>query len=155
MNEIQTMEFQILKQFKKYCKKRSINFFLVGGTLLGAVRHKGFIPWDDDIDVAMLRDSYNKLIQFAKENPYIDSKKRYKILIPLQKKHIYPYIKIIDTNTIAYEKYIKEEYANGLWLDVFPYDYGADTYEEIVKLNKKHKFYKLFFKVGVSGQLPL
>lgn len=155
LKEIQKLEFNILKCFKKYCDKNNLKFMLIGGTLLGAVRHKGFIPWDDDIDVGMFRKDYNELIKLISKNPYIDSKKRYKVLLPLDKNHIYPYIKIIDTNTIAYEKYINKKYATGLWLDVFPYDYAADTKEEIRKTNKKQKFYKTFFKVGVSGELPL
>lgn len=151
--DIQKLEFNILKEFKKYCEKNNIGFFLVGGTLLGAIRHQGFIPWDDDIDVGMMRVDYNKLIEKVKKDPFLDKKKRYKVLLPLEENHIYPYIKIVDTNTIAYEKYINKKYATGLWVDVFPYDYGADVIEEIKKLNKKQKRYKLFFKVGISGEL--
>ena len=153
--EIHEMEFNILKAFKKYCEEHNLKFFLVGGTLLGAIRHKGFIPWDDDIDIGMLRDDYNKLSRLVKTDPYIDDKKRYKVLIPLEKDYIYPQIKIIDDYTIAYEKNIKREYATGLWVDVFPYDYGADTREEAKKLSKKNHFYKKFFQVGIAGELSL
>ncbi len=151
--EIQPILLKILKQLKKYCNKNDIKFFLIGGTLLGAIRHKGFIPWDDDIDVGMKRDEYDKIIQLAKKNPYIDKNKRYKILLPLDKNHIYPFIKIIDTHTIAYEKYLKKEFATGLWLDIFPYDYGSNTKEESIKLNKRQKRYKMFLQIGISGEL--
>lgn len=151
--EIQKLEFNILLALKKYCNKNNLIFFLVGGTLLGAIRHKGFIPWDDDIDVGMLREEYNKFVELVKKNPYIDRKKRYKVLLPLDTGHIYPQIKIIDTYTIAYEKYIKDEYATGLWVDVFPYDYGANNIEEARKISKKQHFYKMFFQVGISGNL--
>lgn len=154
LEEIQKLEFNILREFKKYCKQNDLNFMLVGGTLLGAVRHKGFIPWDDDIDVGMLRKDYNKLIEIATKDPYLDQLKRYKVLLPLEKDYIYPYIKIIDTKTKAYEKFIDRKYATGLWVDVFPYDYAANTKDEISKINKKQKFYKIFFKIGVSGNLP-
>lgn len=153
--EVQPILFSILKEFKKYCQKNDLEFFLIGGTLLGAVRHKGFIPWDDDIDVGMMRYQYNKLISVAKQNPYIDRKKRYKILLPLDEGHIYPFIKIVDTKTIAYEKKLNKRYATGLWLDVFPYDYAADTKEEIAKVNKKQKLYKLFLQIGISGELSI
>lgn len=153
--EIHDIEFKILKAFKKYCKKHNLTFFLIGGTLLGAIRHKGFIPWDDDIDIGMLRSDYNKLISFAEKDLYIDDEKRYKILLPLRENYIYPQIKIIDTNTIAYEKKIKRKYATGLWVDVFPYDYGANTRQEAKKLSNKNHFYKKFFQVGISGELSL
>lgn len=155
MNEIQQLEFNILKSFKKYCKKFDIPFFLIGGTLLGAIRHKGFIPWDDDIDVAILRENYNRLVELARKDPYIDDERRYKILLPLDENHIYPQIKIIDTNTIAYEKNINKKFATGLWVDVFPYDFGANTKEEIKMLSKRQHTYKKFFQVGISGELSM
>lgn len=152
--EIQPLLTNILKIFKIYCKNNNLTFFLVGGTLLGAIRHKGFIPWDDDIDVGMKRNEFNKLVDLAKKNPYLDKEKRYKILMPFDKGHIYPHIKIVDTLTIAYEKFINRDYATGLWVDVFPYDYGADNINEAKLLNKKQHFYKKFFQVGISGELP-
>ncbi len=151
--EIQPLLVKILEKLKEYCKVNNLTFFLVGGTLLGAIRHKGFIPWDDDIDVGMLREGYNKFIDLAKKNPYIDKEKRYKVLLPLEENYIYPQIKIIDTYTIVYEKYIAKKYATGLWVDVFPYDYGANNKKEAIKLSKKQHLYKMFFQVGISGEL--
>lgn len=153
--EIQPILTNILREVKKYCKKNDLEFFLVGGTLLGAIRHKGFIPWDDDIDIGMKRNEFNKLVDLSKNNPYLDKEKRFKILLPFDEGHIYPHIKIVDTNTIAYEKFIDRKYATGLWIDVFPYDYGANNVEEAKKLSKKQHLYKKFFQVGISGELPL
>ena len=68
MNRIQKLELDILKKIDKIFAEEGIEYFLCGGSLLGAVRHKGFIPWDDDIDIGMTRSNYNKFIEFAKSN---------------------------------------------------------------------------------------
>lgn len=61
MFELQKKELQILKYLKKICKRNNLKFFLGGGSCIGAIRHNGFIPWDDDVDVFMLRNDYEKL----------------------------------------------------------------------------------------------
>ena len=60
--EVQLTELEILLFFDKLCKQHNLKYYLTGGTLLGAIRHKGFIPWDDDIDVCMPREEYEKLL---------------------------------------------------------------------------------------------
>lgn len=150
--EIQTLELDILKKFKNYAKKHNITFYLCGGTLLGAIRHKGFIPWDDDIDICVPRDSYDKLIELAKENRFIDGT-NYKFCLPLDENYIYPYIKIINTNTIVYEKDIKKEYCLGVWIDVFPLDKFPKKQDDIKKVIRKHSKYKFYNKMCVAGNL--
>lgn len=150
--EIQSLELNILKSFKTFAQKNNIIYYLYGGTLLGAIRHKGFIPWDDDIDICIPRNSYNKLIKLVKENRYIENT-AYKFCLPLDDNYIYPYIKIVDTNTIVYEKDIKKEYCLGVWIDIFPLDEFPKTNTEIKKVVKKHSIYKFFNKIYVSGNL--
>ena len=67
MTEFQEKLFGLLCKFDEVCRKNNLKYFMIGGTLLGAIRHKGFIPWDDDIDVAMPREDYEKLISHADE----------------------------------------------------------------------------------------
>lgn len=68
LKQIQDLEFEILKTFDSFCSDNGIRYFLFGGTLIGAVRHKDFIPWDDDLDVAMLREDYEKMLKIPPDN---------------------------------------------------------------------------------------
>ena len=76
--EYQGVLLRILKAFKTFCAAHDLQFLLAGGTALGAVRHKGFIPWDDDIDLYVPHGMYEKLIALAEEDPFIDPDRRYK-----------------------------------------------------------------------------
>ena len=67
VEELQKIELEILKYIDKVCKENSLTYFLAYGTLIGAIRHKGFIPWDDDVDIQMPRDDYNKLCEILKK----------------------------------------------------------------------------------------
>lgn len=67
LRRLQMVEFEMLVELDRICRKHKIEYFLSGGTLLGAIRHNGFIPWDDDIDVMMRRDHYNKFIEVQKK----------------------------------------------------------------------------------------
>lgn len=107
-----------MKYFHDFCEEHGLEYFLVGGTLLGAVRHKGFIPWDDDLDVVMLREDYNRLVSLAD-----------KFLFPFNLMHlnndrnyVYPYVKLTNLNLIVEEPTFKPV-VSGIWLDVFPLDF--------------------------------
>ena len=76
MREEQQIMLSILKEFDRICRKNNLSYWLCSGTLLGAVRHKGFIPWDDDIDVAMFREDYERFQRAVIE----ENNERYTIL---------------------------------------------------------------------------
>lgn len=151
--EIQSLGYELLKEFDKFAKKHGLVYFLSGGSCLGAIRHQDFIPWDDDIDVCMLRKDYNRLINIVKNHREIPEKKEYKFLLPLDQNYIYPYAKLVNTDTIVYEKDIQKRFATGVWMDIFPMDVWPDDKKELKRLMKKHNFYKMMNKIYVAGNL--
>ncbi len=131
-------ELEILKGFIEICNKLNLKYFAVYGTALGAVRHNGFIPWDDDIDVAMLREDFDR---FTKEAPallpshlflqYRDTEPDYNIL----------HAKLRDSNTTFLEPGWEEQKGHqGIFIDIFTWDYiptkGIKAF--IFKLKKKY-----------------
>ena len=131
----QKVMLEILLEIDRSCKKYNINYWLDHGTLLGAVRHKGFIPWDDDLDISMLRNDYFKFLEIAKkeldDNFFLqlsDTDKYYKNF----------YAKIRFKNSIYIEKEEKNKnikYHQGIFVDIFPVN--------CIKYNKaKEKIYK-------------
>lgn len=113
--EIRMVQMEMLAGFHDFCIKNKLRYFLEHGTLLGAVRHKGFIPWDDDIDVGMPREDYNKFIELARDG-YGNS------VLLLPENSIYSYLKILDKRTKLIEFPGKFENEIGVYLDVFPKD---------------------------------
>ena len=111
-------EIQILDVIDSICKKHNITYFLVLGTLLGSVRHKGFIPWDDDVDIGMPRKSYNKFLKIASK----ELGKEYFLQTGLTDKwHPVPFSKVRMNNTAFYtvgDKNIKRHH--GIFVDIFP-----------------------------------
>lgn len=119
--ELRKIQMDILSYVDKVCHEQNIKYSISGGTLIGAVRHKGFIPWDDDIDIMLTRQEYDKLVK-ALSGDYEDSKP-YKILThSISKDFQFPYAKIVDERTILREN-VKGCKDFGVFVDVFPIDY--------------------------------
>ena len=95
--EIKQIELKLLLKLDEICKKYKLRYYLCGGTPLGAVRHKGFIPWDDDIDVLMPREDFEKLLRLEKKQKQDTVEK---IVSWKSGNSIYPFIKLINTNTV-------------------------------------------------------
>lgn len=119
LKEQKEIQLEELNYIKNICTKHKLPYFLIGGTLLGAVKYKGYIPWDDDIDIALFRKDYERLIKII-EN---DKHPSYAILTPYNNvNYYYPYAKLTHKNTRIIEntKIIKEL---GVFIDIFPIDY--------------------------------
>lgn len=118
IKDIQREELKILSKVDSVCRKYKINYFLIGGSLLGAVRHKGFIPWDDDVDLGMVREDYERFLEVCK--------KEIEFPLFLQTDSLeegYPlsFAKVINTETIFTEKRSKN-IKTGFFIDIFPFD---------------------------------
>ena len=127
--EIKELMLNILLKFDKFCKDNDLKYYLHGGTLLGAIRHNGFIPWDDDIDVIMFRDDYNKMIEIFKKNQELDYLKFSSFEVD---NSIYPFGKLYDSRTFT--ECSDSPFHNGIWIDIFPLD---NVDEKDTKIYKK------------------
>lgn len=139
LQRLQQTNLEMIKIFIQICEKHQLQYFALGGTLLGAVRHQGFIPWDDDVDLGMPRPDYEKFLQIAGEElAQVEPKGRYRLrTIDVDEEEYRTYIcKIEDTDI----KLLREYYAKGgvekkrlnAWIDIMPLD-GMP--EEPAKLN--------------------
>ena len=117
LTEIKKLAFDILKHFKMFCKENNISFYLSNGTLLGAIKYGGFIPWDDDIDVFVPREDYDRLIEIYKNSD------RYSLFSrerdPAYK---FTFAKLCDMTTLKEETNIDNGVQLGVDIDIFPLD---------------------------------
>mgnify|MGYP002531553646 CR=1 FL=1 len=138
LDEIKEVELQILIEFRRICNELGLRYYLSGGTLLGAIRHKGFIPWDDDIDLAMPRSDFNKLIEFSRSY----QNDTYKFLFFSQTGTLLPYAKFVNIKTHIDAKYAEDEMQQHLWLDIMPMDGLPEDLNEVARIYKKAEYYR-------------
>jgi len=141
LKEQKKIQLDILKYTADICEKNDINYFLGGGTLLGAVRHKGYIPWDDDIDIMVPREDYERLIEVFNCN----ENSVYELLCYKNcDDYYYPFAKIVNKKTKMEELKFNEIKKMGVYIDVFPIDFLPDDEKKIKKIFKNYtKMYKL------------
>ena len=152
MGKLRKLQLEMLDAFVKICKDHDLTYFLVGGTALGAIRHKGYIPWDDDVDVGMLRPDYDKFREIApKELPptmFYQSMKtdpNYTTYVE----------KIRYNNSIAMQTEVKHmDIHHGVWLDVFPFDGCPDCPKEEAKKRKKAILYSRAHGIDAIVKAP-
>lgn len=138
MTELQSRLLDMFQWFHEVCEDNNLRYYAIGGTALGTMRHKGFIPWDDDVDVGMPRADYEKLEQLLCEEP----NERYFLETPRTEAadYFYPFSKIYDTQTTLVEN-TRMKIRRGIYLDVFPLD-GIGESEEESKRNYKPLHWK-------------
>lgn len=132
ISEKRKILFDMLVEIDRFCKKNKIEYFLVGGTLLGAIRHNGFIPWDDDIDIGMKRFHYERFLQtYTSISGNIDI-----INISNNDKYLWPAAKAVDKRTILIEN-CHNKNAIGVFIDIFPFDTVAGSYDQVAMKQKQ------------------
>ncbi len=139
-NKLKQKQIEIFKRFISICEKYRLTYFVVGGTALGAVRHKGYIPWDDDIDVALPREDYQRFLEVAqeelKENYFLQTHKT-------DLDYRFDYAKIRDNNSIFMEYSVSKLNINhGIYIDVFPIDGYPENELKAWILEKRKAFIK-------------
>lgn len=140
LREAQLIMLDILREVHRICEKHKIRYFLSDGTLLGAVRHEGFIPWDDDLDISMPREDYNKFMEIAKEELSEDYFMQTMKTDAYYKLYHVP-LKIRYNKSLFIEEGEKhKKYHQGIYIDIFPMDKAPDSKRKYLIQSKLSKF---------------
>ena len=132
LHGLQRVELEILLEIDRVCREHDIKYFLDSGTVLGAARHGGFIPWDDDVDISMLRDDYDRFLEIAQdslgERFFLQTRKT-------DPTSFASFAKVRKNGTACIERSIEQDSSHtGIWVDIFPFDAVINTEE-----NKRRK----------------
>lgn len=141
--ELRKIQLDILTAIDEYCSLNHIRYSLAYGSLLGAVRHKGYIPWDDDIDIFVPRDDYERLMESFPEG----YKGHYNIAsLSRDPMYLYPFAKAYDNDTVLIE-HVRDKKNIGVNIDIFPIDNVPDVEQEWKKYDKKRRFNNSIFRL--------
>ncbi len=142
LEEAKKIELDILIDIANFCDTHGLRYYLAYGTLIGAIRHKGFIPWDDDIDITMPRADYNEFLR-----TYNAEGKIYRVIDPRTNIACHTFAKVIDTRTVKIEPMVNYKETLGIDVDIFPLDGMPESdkeynrwYNQLYRLYKKHTY---------------
>lgn len=145
LRRLQLLQLKLAKEVKRICEKNGIAYFLEAGSCLGAVRHNGFIPWDDDLDMGMLREEYERFIRVCEK----DLGEEYFLQTNDSDEHFgYVFAKLRLRGTHFTEKIAAWSGSNdGIYIDIFPYDKVPDDENLRQRLGYKVRFYSLLLRI--------
>lgn len=139
MTELQAIQYDLLRFFDAFCKKNNIPYFVIGGTVIGCVRHQGFIPWDDDIDVGLFREDYDRFVELASREWDGDIQVRnYKITDGFY----HSLTHVVDSRVAIMDESRFSPVKTNVWIDICP----IDGFPENVFFRKLHYLYLRFIK---------
>lgn len=150
LRRVQCEMLIIAKEIKRVCDKNDIAYFLVGGTLIGAIRHKGFIPWDDDMDIGMLRSDFIKFVSVA---PHQLGKGFFLQTWDTDDEYGNAFAKVRMEGTLFKEANdARQKVHQGFWVDIFPYDNLPDDQSKWNEFSKEIMNYRytMFMKSGLT-----
>lgn len=124
IDEMKGIELEIMDEIDRICRANDLAYFLAYGSCLGAMRHGGFIPWDDDLDIVMMRDDYERFFELFDEQK---SDVRFKLVSYRDESSPQAFFKVVDSSTRVEERYLKSEHCSGVWVDIFPLDKVNDA----------------------------
>jgi len=149
LRDLQLAQLEILKEFIRVCKELNLKYFLYAGTLLGCIRHEGFIPWDDDIDIIMPRKDYEI---FLKKGQNLLKEKYFLQTYKTDLEYTMNFAKIRNSSTTFIESSVKNININhGVYIDIFPFDgYRPEKKFYNLKLNIIYKFHRIHISKSYS-----
>lgn len=156
MDDMKAIELEIMDEIDRVCRENGINYTLGYGSCLGAVRHGGFIPWDDDMDVVMPRGDYEKFFAVFEGAKAVE---RFRLVSYRDESAPCAFFKVTDTSTWVEERYSDAQYGSGVWVDIFPLDEislaGGSQFEQSRKLGNLRYLAVTDTSTGSSGFIKL
>jgi len=151
LKHLQNTELMILKDFIEICEDNNLDYYIYGGSLIGAIRHKGFIPWDDDLDVIMFREDYDKFKKIFNES-YND--KYYLLCKETEEDYFYLFSKLVLKGTIFEEEWVNQVNFNlGINIDIFVLDDLSDNkIKRYIQLKKAFFYSKIIIMSKISSK---
>lgn len=148
---MQSLTLDLIIEFDEFCQENDIKYVLGGGSMLGAIRHQGFIPWDDDMDVMMLREEYNKLLAAAKKSKNILPQRKF--IDPYSHTFARNFARYVRTDYTKHEEGFEADDCPWIGIDIFPIDFVPADDAKFKKQMKQVRFWRkmLLFSLTVPN----